>query len=902
MKLAEAFVEFNADLTKLKTGFSEAENITEKSLKRIGDKMQAVGKKMAIIGAAATASFGVAVKQSADFEAMLKRVELQSGATANEMESIKAEALSSDFVKLGKSGTDVANTYNRLASEGYEVIEMKKMLKPITEASIVLGTEEAETTKLMLNLMQQYNLEATDMGHISDVLAGALANTSFQGGELVEVMKYAGVAASELGWSLEGTIPIVDSVIKVTGEASMAGTQFRMMVNMLLDPTAKMEEEFKKVGISLNEVSEAIKSPIDLIALLNKAHENGANFAAMFGARAGSAAAVIARQEIPAIEELTEKVNENGKAHEMASGIMDTTSGKFQSFGAAMKNTATTIGDVLLPVMSQLADWASNLATKFKEWADENKTLFDILVKVGAFLAAFAAVGGPILMAAGALMKMTTVVKGLVTVLVGAGGLNAAFLLLTANVYIWLEVIKEVNTILNSTHTSAQDVANALQIQADAQQKLADKLGISVEELKKFQAAGASVSEMMGKELPENIKKTTDSTKEFTKEFVDSFEKSVPNALKRAEEVIAEYNQTLSEHEKQVMAINEKYNALIKSAENLYEDEQELASAINTLEEARQAELALLDRALEAYQKEMEAKKKLADLTKSLNDKIFEFTHSEYDVKLRDINREYDTLIEQAKKVYTEKGKLNEAIKVINEERQKEIDGLQTLDEENKQVTESTSELKDKTQELAETTKEAAEAVKETAEAGKSAWEGLTIQITKATAELSNFTKEGLASAIAQIKMKYMPLISSLIDTMNNSMGYARKMAEYQLNEATSTMNRLIQEAINGLKYYEDALAMVSTGSPIGSSSFGSYQTGTDYVPKTGLYMLHKGEAVIPANQNTTNNNNTFSPNITINASGNSNAQDIAYEVKKVLEDSARQFKRTGYELIPGMG
>jgi ribosomal protein L12E/L44/L45/RPP1/RPP2 len=30
----------------------------------------------------------------------------------------------------------------------------------------------------------------------------------------------------------------------------------------------------------------------------------------------------------------------------------------------------------------------------------------------------------------------------------------------------------------------------------------------------------------------------------------------------------------------------------------------------------------------------------------------------------------------------------------------------------------------------------------------------------------------------------------------------------------------------------------------------GSFATGTDYVPKTGLYRLHEGEAVIPANQN----------------------------------------------------
>ena len=79
-------------------------------------------------------------------------------------------------------------------------------------------------------------------------------------------------------------------------------------------------------------------------------------------------------------------------------------------------------------------------------------------------------------------------------------------------------------------------------------------------------------------------------------------------------------------------------------------------------------------------------------------------------------------------------------------------------------------------------------------------------------------------------------------------------------------------------------------------------QLGTPYVPKTGLYQLHQGEAVISKNQNTTNNSNSFSPSIVVNVSGGGNAQNIAYEVKKVLDESIRQFRRSGFELVPGRG
>lgn len=41
-----------------------------------------------------------------------------------------------------------------------------------------------------------------------------------------------------------------------------------------------------------------------------------------------------------------------------------------------------------------------------------------------------------------------------------------------------------------------------------------------------------------------------------------------------------------------------------------------------------------------------------------------------------------------------------------------------------------------------------------------------------------------------------------------------------------------------------------SASAATSNSSLASYATGTDYVPETGLYTLHKGEAVIPAAQN----------------------------------------------------
>jgi hypothetical protein len=62
-----------------------------------------------------------------------------------------------------------------------------------------------------------------------------------------------------------------------------------------------------------------------------------------------------------------------------------------------------------------------------------------------------------------------------------------------------------------------------------------------------------------------------------------------------------------------------------------------------------------------------------------------------------------------------------------------------------------------------------------------------------------------------------------------------------------------------------------------------SYQTGTPYVPETGLALVHKGEQVIPASQRKAEGNITIhiSPQITINASGDASPKEIARETRR---------------------
>jgi len=74
-----------------------------------------------------------------------------------------------------------------------------------------------------------------------------------------------------------------------------------------------------------------------------------------------------------------------------------------------------------------------------------------------------------------------------------------------------------------------------------------------------------------------------------------------------------------------------------------------------------------------------------------------------------------------------------------------------------------------------------------------------------------------------------------------------------------------------------------SENSMAGFHPLGSYSRGTDYVPRTGPYILHEGEAVTPANQNY-RTNITLSPSIQIIGS-NKDGRQLAREIDAELAD-----------------
>lgn len=300
--------------------------------------LAAMGAGLAVVaaaGAIVAAGLKSSAEAGAEFEAIMKDVEIQSGASAAEMESIKEAALSPELIALGVAGNEAAESYKRLASEGYSAAQMQEMMLPIMQAAVVLGEDYAATTKLMLNIMQQYKLEAKDMPAIADAMTSALASTSMQADELALSLKYAGPIAGALGWNLGETVTVLNALIQQMGDAQMAGTYFRQMIASLMTPSKMMADAFEQAGLNVEDYTKVAGDSIATMKWMQSGTWSTSLLMKAFGAEAGQAAVILMGQSIPAMEALTKKQAENGDVQRDAEKKMETVQGRVNQLKAA---------------------------------------------------------------------------------------------------------------------------------------------------------------------------------------------------------------------------------------------------------------------------------------------------------------------------------------------------------------------------------------------------------------------------------------------------------------------------------------------------------------------------------------------------------------------------------------
>ena len=408
---------------ELKTAESKAVSFGD-ALQNAGGKMSSAADKAGSVGTKLTLGvtapiIGIgtaAVNAGNDFEAQMSRVSAISGAYGDDLEQLREQA-----IELGAqtsfSATESAQAMENLASAGFGTQEIMAAMPGMLNLAASSGEDLASSADIAASTLRGFQLEASEAGHVADVLAKNAADTNAAIADTGLAMKYIAPVAQSVGWSLEEVTTAIGVMADAGIKGEQAGTTLRGALTRLMKPTKDMYESMDDLGISFYDAQGKMKPLSTIVDELQKStkgltdEQRDNHLATIFGTEALSGMKVLLGSSKEELDRMTDGLkNADGAAKKMADTMLDNTKGSIEEMNGSLETAGITIQKQLAPWITKGAEKVAELANEFSE-LDEN-TQGTILTMGG-----IAAASGPVI------KGLSGVTGGIGKLVKGTGGL-----------------------------------------------------------------------------------------------------------------------------------------------------------------------------------------------------------------------------------------------------------------------------------------------------------------------------------------------------------------------------------------------------------------------------------------------------------------------------------------------
>lgn len=456
--IGTAVMEIVADTSGVLRSVDELGTSLKQRLGKIGaDLGKAGGALSGLITLPVAGFFTKAALTAGDFEKTLNLLASVSGATAEEMERLKDQAL-----ELGQStifaATDAAQAQVELAKAGLSVQQIMAAMPSVLQLAAAGQLDVAEAATIAAAMMNTFSLSGEELAHVNDVLAAA-ANASATGvREIGVAMAYVGPIAYQLGVSIEETTAAIALLSNVGIDASMAGTALRGAMSTLINPTKQQKEVLDELGISVYDAQGRFVGLIDILRQLEQAGADTSQIMAIFGDRAGPAMAALLEIGSGALGEMTKQLEDSGgTAQRVADSQMAGFRGQLEELNGALETLMIRLlmDTGLLEGMTKALTKAANAVSKLTEWFMRLDPRVQRLLLV--FIGVFAVLGPLMVLIAGFILVLS--VLGGTAVMVGI--MIASLIVIGYALYTIFSLLRpEIENFFRTVGTKAREFGN----------------------------------------------------------------------------------------------------------------------------------------------------------------------------------------------------------------------------------------------------------------------------------------------------------------------------------------------------------------------------------------------------------------------------------------------------------
>ena len=415
IRAGRAFVELGVS-DRLTAGLRKA----QRRLQAFGDRVRAVGARLTAISAGIGAGFVISTRIFAGFDDRMRVVRAVTGATEQQFESLREEAK-----RLGRTTSftagQVADAMTELGRAGFDPQAILDSTEAVLALARATNTELPRATEIAGAALRGFNIPATEMGRVSDVLA-ATANKSAQTLEdLFEAFKPVAPLAVETGESIEDVAAAIGILANNGIKGSLAGNALARAYKNLSNEAR--QSELRRIGVEAVDASGNLRPLADILNDLAKATqglgsaERLAIFETLFGR--GQAAALKLAGSAQAFEVLRDEIRRSAgiavqTADQMDAGI----GGAFRRLLSAAEGIAIAIGEAIEQPVRRAADALSKIAGWITMVVNRNRELIATIAKVTAIVFG---VGLALIIAGAAIVGLGTVFGSLGAIVAGVG-------------------------------------------------------------------------------------------------------------------------------------------------------------------------------------------------------------------------------------------------------------------------------------------------------------------------------------------------------------------------------------------------------------------------------------------------------------------------------------------------
>ena len=443
LRLRDEFSQPLKNSIDLMTSASKAGEKTRKSIEKFGNGIAGTGKALTAAVTVPVVGAGVAcLKTASTFESGMAQVQATMGITKDATSELNGEtvntmdALSRFARDLGEdtvfSASEAAAAMNNMAMAGYDTQEIYDTLPTVLSLAAAGGLDLDYATQLVANGMAVMGDKCDSAQQMADMMAVTASNAYGSVADFGEGLLVAGGQAAVCGQSLEDTY----TALGILGDngiiGSEGGTALRNMLKDLYQ-TDKAAATLEALGVATSTAEGELLPMQDVLQQLNGALSSMTDadkskvMAEIFDTRTIAAASALLGNATDRWDELSETISGasdlyggQGAAAGMADVLMGTTEGSIEELKGAIEELGISLGQILLPYLSEAVKWVQGVVDNFNSMDDTTK---ENIVKFAAFAAAM----GPIITVFGKMIVFGSKLLGAFSKVRGAiQGVSAA--------------------------------------------------------------------------------------------------------------------------------------------------------------------------------------------------------------------------------------------------------------------------------------------------------------------------------------------------------------------------------------------------------------------------------------------------------------------------------------------